>query len=457
MRILNALRTALRDLRRNITRALLTMLGIVIGIGSVIAMMEIGQGSSSAIQKTIASMGSNTLIIRPGTSAYGGVSAGTGAAVTLTVQDRDAILAECPSVRQAAVLVRVSAQIIYGNRNWSPNTIFGTAPEYLDVRDWKSLAEGDAFTERDVRNNSKVCLIGQTVKRELFGDESPVGKEIRMANVTLKVIGDLTPKGANLVGMDQDDIILAPWTTIKYRVSNRSGGGQTSAAASSTTSGQTNTLSNLYPTQQVILYPQASASQQMNNPMPVRFANIDQIVAAAASTEGIPNAIKEITALLRERHRLRPEAEDDFDIRDMTELTRTLTSTSKLTTNMLLFVALISLIVGGVGIMNIMLVSVTERTREIGLKLAVGAKGRDILMQFLVEAVVLCLLGGIVGIGLGRGVSILIAAMLRWPTEISVNAIVASVLVSSTVGIVFGFYPAWRAARLDPIEALRYE
>ncbi len=456
MKFLRLVRTAIRALRRNITRALLTMLGIVIGIAAVIAMMEIGQGASSAIQRTISSMGSNTLLVMPGAASSSGISWGTGSSMTLTDDDCEAIARECPNVRQASVSVRARSQVIYGNRNWVPQQILGTDPNYLDVRDWQNLAEGDTFSERDVRNASKVCLVGQTIKRELFLGDSPVGKEIRIKNVTFRVVGVLAAKGANLMGSDQDDIVLAPWTTIKYRISNSSSSSQSSGSSSSASS-SVNTLNNLYPSTGVVLYPQQSAVQQADYPMPIRFANIDQIILAAKSSASIPDAIKEVTALLRERHRLRPEEDSDFQIRDMTELTNTLSSTSRLMTNLLLFVALISLVVGGVGIMNIMLVSVTERTREIGLRMAVGARNYDILLQFLIEAVILCLLGGLLGIALGRGASIMIVFFLHWPTQISVAAIVTSVVVACAVGVVFGFYPAFRASRLDPIEALRYE
>jgi ABC-type antimicrobial peptide transport system permease subunit len=457
MKIANVARTALRSLSRNVTRAVLTTLGIVIGIAAVIAMMEIGHGASLAIQNSISSMGSNNLMIFPASTTFGGVSSGAGSGVTLTAEDCQAILNGCPDVRQATVTVRTSGQVVHAGRNWVPGSIYGTTAAFLDVRDWKNLEEGEPFTDRDIRNVSKVCLIGRTIKRELFPNESPVGKEIRINNISFRVVGVLSAKGANLMGMDQDDIILAPWTTIKYRVSNKKASSAAASSSSSSSSEQVNTLNDLYPTKQVSLYPQASATQQANNPLPVRFANIDQIIVSAVSADAIPRAIEQITSILRERHRLRADEEDDFNIRDMTELTKTLTSTSTLMTRLLLIVALISLIVGGVGIMNIMLVSVTERTREIGLRMAVGAKGRDILVQFLLEAVILCLAGGIMGIGLGRGVSVLISTILRWPTEISVTAIVLSFMVAGTVGVLFGFYPAWRASRLDPIEALRYE
>jgi ABC-type antimicrobial peptide transport system permease subunit len=335
--------------------------------------------------------------------------------------------------------------------------IYGTTPAFLSVRDWTDLAEGQAFTDRDVRSASTVCLLGRTVVRELFGAQSPIGKEVRIQNVNVKVIGVLQQKGANMMGMDQDDILLTPWTTIKFRVVGSSVTAVNQSSAAAATSTQTDLPSELYPSTQQSLYPVPTSTQQADTPQPVRFINVDQILVAARSAPEIPPAITQITRLLRERHRLRRDTPDDFQIRDMTEITKTMTSTTALMTKLLLCVAMISLVVGGVGIMNIMLVSVTERTREIGLRMAVGAEPGDILRQFLTEAVTLCLVGGTVGILLGRGSSYLVSTMLHWPTAASLMAIVAAVLVSATVGIVFGFYPAWKASRLDPIEALRYE
>ena len=455
MKVYTTARTAFRALRRNPMRAMLTTLGIVIGVGAVIAMMEIGAGSSTALKKTIASMGANVLVIRPGTASSGGVSFGAGSTTTLTPEDSQAILRECPSISNATPMVRARTQVVYGNRNWVPNAIYGATPAYLDVQDWSILAEGEPFSDRDVLNGNRVCLLGQTLVRELFDGESPVGKEIRIKNIAFRVIGVLTPKGANMMGFDQDDVILAPWTTIKYRVTGASA--STSNQSASAASDSVNTLSNLYPAAQGGLYPARSSTQQADNPMPIRFANLDQIMAAATNSGEIANAIEQVGGVLRERHRIRAGEPDDFNIRDMAELTKTLSTTTTLMTNLLLAVAMISLVVGGVGIMNIMLVSVTERTREIGLRMAVGARGRDILRQFLVEAVVLCLTGGAMGIVLGHGGSLLVKLLLKWPVETSLTAIATAVLVSAGVGIIFGFYPAWKASRLDPIEALRYE
>ena len=457
MKTYRIVRTAMNALRRNPLRAMLTTLGIVIGVAAVIAMMEIGAGSSAALQKTIASMGANVLMIRPGTAASGGVSFGAGTTTTLTPQDYEAILRGCPSVHSAAPVVRTRTQVVYGNRNWVPSSIYGTTPSYLDIREWTSLAEGEMFSEHDVLTTNRVCVLGQTMARELFQGEYPIGKEIRVKNVPFRVVGVLSAKGANMMGSDQDDILLAPWTTIKYRVTGSALENTNQSAGGDSTAGSVNTLSNLYPGDSPSLYPARSAVQAADNPMPVRFANIDQIIAAARSTAEIASAIEEITGVLRERHRIPSGEPEDFIVRNMTEMTDTLSSTTNLMTNLLLCVAMISLVVGGVGIMNIMFVSVTERTREIGLRMAVGARARDILRQFLIEAVVLCVVGGAIGILLGHGGSSLVWLLLAWPVETSPAAIAAAVLVSAGVGMIFGFYPAWKASRLDPIEALRYE
>jgi ABC-type antimicrobial peptide transport system permease subunit len=458
-KLYRTVRMATHALRRNVLRSALTTLGIIIGVAAVIAMMEIGQGSSTAIRKTIASMGANNLLVQPGTASSGGVTFGSGSIVTLTPQDAEAILRECPAVRAVAPIVRARTQVVYGNRNWVPLYIYGTTPEFLDVRDWTDLSEGEPFTDRDVRNGSKVCLVGQTIVRELFQNRSPLGQEVRVQNVSFKVVGVLSARGANMMGLDQDDILLAPWTTIKYRVSGSSltNVNQSAATAVANPTQQVNTLNQLYPGTAATLYPTPSPTQMADTPLPVRFTNVDQILTAATTSAEIPVATRQVTQVLHERHRIRAGQPDDFNIRDMAEMTKALSSTTTLMTNLLLCVALISLVVGGVGIMNIMLVSVTERTREIGLRMAVGARARDILRQFLVEAVVLCLLGGALGILCGWGGSWLVRTLLNWPTETSWPAVAASVIVSATVGVVFGYYPAWKASRLDPIEALRYE
>ena len=451
-------RTALHGLSRNIMRAALTTLGIVIGVAAVIAMMEIGSGSASAIQATIASMGANNLIVLPGTASSGGVSFGAGSVMTLTPQDAEAIQSESPAVRGAVPVVRARTQVIYGSRNWVPSFIYGTTPAWLEVREW-GLSEGDMFTDRDVRNASKVCVLGQRLVRELFQGENPLGKEVRVKNVSFRVIGVLSAKGANMMGMDQDDVLLAPWTTIKFRVTGSSAetANQSAAGTGSGTSTTVNSLNQIYPTAQNQLYPIPSATQAANTPLPVRFINVDQILTAGRSAPEIPAAIKQITQILRERHRIGPGEPDDFNIRDMTEMTKALTSTSDMMTKLLLAVALISLLVGGcrhhehhAGVGD---------GADPGNRPAHGGRGlgRDILQQFLAESVILCFCGGAVGILAGRGISILVRVLLDWPTELSLSAIVAAFVVSVTVGIVFGFYPAWKASRLDPIIALRYE
>ena len=453
MRAYRTFKTAMRALRRNVMRAGLTTLGIVIGVAAVIAMMEIGNGSSLAIQHTIATMGAYNLMVFPGNALMGGISTGTGGSMRLSPQDADAILTDCPSVTAAAPVVYARAQAIYNNLNWQPGSLLGTTPAFLEVRDWGDMAQGSSFTDRDVRNCSKVCVIGKTIVKMLFQDEPPVGKEIRLMNVNFKVVGVLKAKGANMMGSDQDDIILAPWTTIKYRVSAVSSTAATTAAATTTSV----LPSQVYPPAPASLYSTPSSTQQADTPQPVRFANVNQIVVSARSAGEVQQAIEEITALLRERHHIRPNMPEDFTIRDMTEMVRTMSSTTELMTTLLLIVAAISLVVGGVGIMNIMLVSVTERTREIGLRMAVGAQSGDILHQFLMEAIVLCLIGGAIGIALGRATSVLVRLIKHWPTAVSVGAIIVAVAVSALVGVLFGFYPAWKASRLDPIDALRYE
>jgi ABC-type antimicrobial peptide transport system permease subunit len=401
-------------------------------------------------------MGANNLLIQPGTASSGGVSFGSGSITTLTPADAAALAKECrPLLTSVAPIVRARTQVVYSNKNWVPLYIYGTTPAFLDVREW-DLAQGRSFTDQEVTAGAEVCLLGQTLVRELFGQESPLDKVIRVNNHPLKVIGTLTRKGANMMGVDQDDILLAPWRTIKFKVS-----GQSAQTANQSTSGNTGTVTSSssvpFPSQQPSPFPTQSATQQQDFPPPLLPTNVDQILVRVATEEMIPEAMRQITAILHERHHIRTGQPDDFNIRDMTEISKAMGSTSELMGGLLLIVAMISLMVGGVGIMNIMLVSVTERTREIGLRMAVGARARDILRQFLVEAILLCLLGGAIGIALGRVGSWAVRVIKHWQTEASLPAVLAAVGVSVVVGVVFGYYPAWKASRLDPIEALRYE
>ena len=445
---------AFRALRRNVMRSALTSLGIIVGIAAVIAMVEIGQGSADALARRIASMGANVVQIDPAAGHVLGVNAGAGTTRTLIPQDCAAILAQCPEVRWAAPGVDCRMQVIYGHRNWAPWNILGTAPAYLEVRHWTNLAAGAMFTDDDVRRAACVCLIGQTTAHALFDNQSPIGKLVRVNGVRLKVVGELQAIGPNMMGRDQDDLLIVPWTTVKYRIS---GGRLAFAGQSSTVSTAVNTLDALYPETQLRLYPPVSSVQTADRPLIHRAPDIDDIYVAVDSTQDIPAAITDMRSLLRARHRVPPGQPDDIRIRNWTEITQALGSTTRLMGRLLLSVALISLVVGGVGIMNIMLVSVTERTREIGLRMAVGARARDILRQFLLEALLLTSAGGLVGLAVGRLAAIGVTHFLHWPTVASPLAMLAAVGVSAGVGIIFGFYPAWKASRLDPIEALRFE
>jgi ABC-type antimicrobial peptide transport system permease subunit len=452
---------AFHSLGRNVFRSALTTLGIVIGVAAVIAMVEIGQGASTAVQKTILSMGANNILVMPGTATSGGVSFGGGSGVNLTPDDATAVgdPDRCPEVEAVAPIVRARTQVVFGNKNWVPIYIYGTTPSYLEIRDWQNLKEGNPFTAYDVASMREVCVIGTTIARELFDQESPIGQQVRINNRPFTVIGVLQSKGANMTGLDQDDIVLAPWTTIKFKVVGQSSTTANQSAATVTTTSaydKVNTLTTLYPGAATV-YPVPSTTQMADTPTLSRFTNIDQMLLKAYSAGRMEAAIRQVTEVLRERHRLRAELPDDFTIRDMAEMSNALGSTSKLMAGLLFVVACISLVVGGVGIMNIMMVSVTERTREIGLRMAVGARPGDILWQFLVEAAVLCLLGGLGGIALGRTGSTLVSVLAGWPVEVSWAAIMGAVGVSVAVGLVFGYYPAWKASRLDPIEALRYE
>ena len=444
---------ALKALRRNPTRALLTTLGIVIGISAVITMMEIGNGSSTAIRQSIESMGTNTLVVMPGTPRPpGGVMQAAGTAMSLTPDDCDAIRRECMNVAYVSPIVSTSSsQLVFGGKNWTAQQIMGVNNDYLKIRSW-NVSDGRTFSEEEITHGGRVCLVGQTIVNELFGGASPVGSTMRVKNVTFQIVGVLEKKGANMMGRDEDDIVVAPWTTIRSRIT-----GLKKGSASNTTSTASTLPSDLYPATGVAFYPEQSENLESDTLLIPKFVQIDQIMIGATASETVNAASNEIETLLRERHELKDGAENDFWIRNSAEFMKTLSSTTTMMSNLLLVVALISLIVGGVGIMNIMLVSVTERTREIGLRMAVGARARDILKQFLIESVMLCLVGGLVGILLGHGAALLVNSKLGWPIESSSTVVMAAFFVSAMVGMVFGFYPAWKASRLDPIEALRYE
>ncbi len=452
MDFFNTLMVSLRALLRNPSRSLLTTLGIVIGIAAVIAMMEIGNGSARSIRGTIESLGANSIMVRAGVRKVAGVSQGSSSWISLNPSDAQAIREECPSVAYVAEIVSVSnIQLINGNKNWVPDAITGTSPEFFAIRNW-NVTEGRLFTQRDVDNNSRVCLLGQTVVKELFDGESPVGAELRVGKATFRVIGILEAKGTNMWGNDEDNIIIAPWTTVRMRLA-----GPVTGSASFTSSTAANSPGAIYSGSGVALYPSQDSALTSDRLWMPKFTPISSIRVSAVTTEKIDDAVREISLLLRERHRLAEDQDDDFRVSNNADFLKMMTGTSTLMTNLLLVVALISLIVGGVGIMNIMLVSVTERTREIGLRMAVGARSRDILKQFLVESIVLCLLGGIVGIIVGHGTALIVESQLNWPIAASPGAVVTSFVVSVAIGIIFGFYPAWKASKLDPIDALHYE
>ena len=451
MNLFRTIIVALKALRRNPTRAALTTLGIVIGIAAVITMMEVGKGSSSSIRKSIEKMGANSAIVLPGWRRSAGVNLGSGTWMSLMPEDAEAISRECSKVSMVAPVVTGSYQLVFGSSNWLPSQIIGTSPEFLTIRNWH-IEEGRSFTHREVRENATVCLVGATVVRELFNGLSPVDCEMRIRNTTFKVIGVLRAKGANMMGRDEDDVVITPWTTLRMRVTGRSTG-----SATNTTSTAATSPGALYPGSGIALYPEQSSSLTTDTLFYNKFIRLSYIYFSANRVEEMEQAIEEVTHVLREHHRLAFDQDNDFRVFNSGEFMKMISSVSVVMTNLLLVVALISLIVGGVGIMNIMLVSVTERTREIGLRMAVGARSRDILKQFLIESIVLCLAGGIIGILLGHGAALLIESQFNWPVESSPGAVVAAVAVSVAVGVIFGFYPAWKASKLDPIEALRYE
>jgi len=413
MSIVDILRIAVRALRKNKLRAGLTVLGVVIGIAAVTTMVSIGESASALVTSQFQSLGSNVLIVFPGSGQSGGVR--SGQLPSLTPEDAKAIAEECPAVKAVSETVGASGQVIGGNVNWKPDSMFGVGHDYPIVRNWP-LAAGEFFSERDITAAAKVCVLGQTLVAHFFPGSDPIDQQIRVKNIPFRVIGVLERKGANLVGEDQDNILLMPYTTVQKRLQGST------------------------------------------------FSNVSAILVSAKSEQGMHDAEFEVRSLLMERHRISPGELPDFQVRNMTEVANVLNIITTTLTLMLSSIAGISLVVGGVGIMNIMLVSVTERTREIGLRMAVGARPRDILRQFLLESVVLSSVGGVIGIALGIGASAGVTATINaispgadWPFVLSIPAAIVALLFAAAVGIFFGFYPARRASKLDPIDALRYE
>ena len=410
MNVLGLLRVAMRALAVNKLRSALTMLGIIIGVAAVIVMIAVGAGAQARVEEQIRSLGSNLLLILSGTTTAGGVRMGFGSNQTISEDDAAAIPREIPQA-MAAPALRGTAQIVWGNQNWS-TVIFGVTPEYIDVRQWE-LAAGRLFDTTDMVGATKVCLIGQTVARQLFGGIDPVGQAIRIRRVPFTVIGVLESKGQSMMGTDQDDLILMPISTARKRVLG---------------------ASNL-------------AKQR----------SVGTIWVKVAAGYDMKAAEEQVRALLRQRHRLQPGQDDDFSLRNLEEVAATQEASSRVLALLLAAVASVSLVVGGIGIMNIMLVSVTERTREIGLRMAVGARTRDILGQFLVEAVTLSLIGGLVGVALGMAAAFGVAQLAGWRVVVAPQAVLLAVAFAFVIGVFFGFYPARKAARLNPVEALRFE
>ena len=401
---------AMQALRVNKMRSILTMLGIVIGVAAVIAMIAIGGGAQQRLQEQIASLGSNLLIVVPGSIIQSGARLGAGNAQTLTEQDARAITTEISDVAFAAPLTRSNAQVVFGNTNWATN-INGVYNDYFDVREW-NLAEGRFFDQGEITRFGKVAILGKTVSNQLFGEDNPVGQVVRIRGIPFEVIGLMESKGQSSQGQDQDDVIFVPLTTGRNRLFGEPRG---------------------------------------------RIARVGTIMIKAQEGSDTQEVEARITELLRQRHRIQTGMENDFQVRNLTEILKTQEAASKVMSMLLAAVASVSLLVGGIGIMNIMLVSVTERTREIGLRLAVGARGRDIMMQFLVEAMTLATLGGAIGVLLGVLISWLVAYIAGWSISLNLLSIIFAVGFSAAIGVFFGYYPAKKAAKMQPIEALRYE
>jgi putative ABC transport system permease protein len=399
------LRIALRALARNKLRAFLTMLGIIIGVGAVIAMVAIGEGAKATIRNQIAGLGTNVLIVLPGSNTTGGVRFGSGGVTTLLDSDAKAMARELPSIAFTSPIVRRQEQVIAGNLNWG-TLVQGVAPEIQQIRDWE-IAQGRFLHEGDVDSAAKVAVVGETVVRQLFGNDDPIDSVIRIRNIPFRIVGVLAPKGQTGQGTDQDDTVMIPYTSMQKRL--------------------------------------------------LRITWVQTIMVKAISSERVEEAEEQITSLLRQRHRIGPDRDDDFTVRNLSDIAEAASTTARVMAVLLGSVASISLLVGGIGIMNIMLVSVTERTREIGIRMAVGARSRDIMRQFLVEAVVMAATGGLIGIFLGIGSSQVLKQWAQWPTLISPTIVAIAFLFSGAVGVFFGYYPAKKAASLDPIEALRYE
>lgn len=456
MKLLPLLTTCLRALVRNPMRAALTILGIIIGIASVVAIMEIGEGSKQQLKEQISSIGADTVIIRAASITKGGVNSGAGGRASLYPEDADAIAAECTdTVLLTSPAVRAGGQIVVGNQNWNPGQITGGNEHFFAINAWE-IGSGRFYNRNEVENSARVCVIGSTIARELFPDSDPVGQELRIKDVAFRVIGVLASKGSGMMGDDQDDIVILPWTSIRARLKGSSAEAAITKATAAQSKSEPSTYSTFASTA-VNLYPGASLQPYTNAPHPLRFRTVDFIMAKVKDKENANPAMNEMTRVLRRRHGLEVGELDDFTMFDRAQISKMVTSTSETMSKLLLAVAMISLVVGGVGIMNIMMVSVTERTREIGLRMAVGARPRDIMRQFLLEAVLLCMAGGLLGIALGRGISSIVSAKMGWPISSSPGAMVLSVAVAASIGIVFGWYPAHKASQLDPIDALRHE